>query len=634
MSDPPKSSIRLNLSSSGATTTSTASTRLATKRKRYTPVELPPYASASAAGTTVLHQQSQLNFLLHSGSWHVQAQTRLYITVKSPPQNNNDVCFALHLRGCCRLNQVRVESMKLKDNSNNAWYLEALPVQYYHGDPLEHVLIKPPTTYTIDDTTANNDNKYAFDADTQSSRGAAGMTTALRAASIASNMGELRFVVTTQQQQPASTTTTTPATAATALQQAWLALLTSDNTQNGRTVQELQAQLRQRSAAQRTARQTRIAQRLAKGQQNSFCVTLSYTIPGLQQLSNLGGLHVQHHNHVVFTTPGTVGDHQGPRTWLPCADSAAAHHRATHEMTVTVTAPVHLGISCIGGAGQDAGASAAVMHEPAVWEPALLGKELVEWFREQQQATSAPSAAPPHVIPPTTLLQDLQVTSFWCTHSWAPVPARSLGFALGPFKLLPDPEYFAAQTGDGEGIRQAYLATTAERKYLHLETASTELLSQTDFYVTPLTAAQRETIRSHDQAVVVSTAGVAHRALSLMRDVLALPTYRTVSYTQIWIPACGNEAHAFCGGGILDARLLCPVGGRLPYYAGGRDLQFWQARCAVRGWITSALPLGGRDDVGNGYLYALVESFIMSLYERGHGAQGEGLCLRGGLSRA
>jgi hypothetical protein len=126
-----------------------------------------------------------------------------------------------------------------------------------------------------------------------------------------------------------------------------------------------------------------------------------------------------------------------------------------------------------------------------------------------------------------------------------------------------------------------------------------------------------------------------------MRDVLALPVYRTTAYTQIWIPHAvhgGNTSGAladcpevqlnvFLGGAILDSRLLPPVpASRLPYYqgGGGRALQFQQARCAVRGWITAALPLGGHDDVGNGYLLTLVESLITSLYERGHGGWGEG----------
>jgi hypothetical protein len=49
-----------------------------------------------------------------------------------------------------------------------------------------------------------------------------------------------------------------------------------------------------------------------------------------------------------------------------------------------------------------------------------------------------------------------------------------------------------------------------------------------------------------------------------------------------------------------------------------------QARCIIRGWITATLPLGESDDVGFGYIYTLIESFLMSLYERGHGAFGEG----------
>jgi hypothetical protein len=123
-----------------------------------------------------------------------------------------------------------------------------------------------------------------------------------------------------------------------------------------------------------------------------------------------------------------------------------------------------------------------------------------------------------------------------------------------------------------------------------------------------------------------------------MRDVLAAPTYRTYSYTQIWIPSavhggCTSGAlhncpevliNPFLGGAIMDSRLLPPVGYRLPFYQGGRVLQFLQARCAVRGWITAALPVGGHDDVGTGYIFSLVESLIMSLYERGHGGQGEG----------
>jgi len=75
----------------------------------------------------------------------------------------------------------------------------------------------------------------------------------------------------------------------------------------------------------------------------------------------------------------------------------------------------------------------------------------------------------------------------------------------------------------------------------------------------------------------------------------------------------------------MDSRNLPPPGYRLPYYAGGRVLQFLQARCVIRGWITAALPMGTfYDDIGMGYIHSVFESFLMSLYERGHGAIGEG----------
>lgn len=149
---------------------------------------------------------------------------------------------------------------------------------------------------------------------------------------------------------------------------------------------------------------------------------------------------------------------------------------------------------------------------------------------------------------------------------------------------------------------------------------------------------QKEIIAGLDQSIILATAGVTHRALLFMKEVLALPVFRTVAYNQVWIP---NAVHGgstsgslnncpevsinpFLGGAIMDARLLPPVGHRLPFYHGGRVLQFLQARCAVRGWIISAIPLGGQDDVGQGYIHTLFESLIMSLYERGHAAHGEG----------
>ena len=59
-------------------------------------------------------------------------------------------------------------------------------------------------------------------------------------------------------------------------------------------------------------------------------------------------------------------------------------------------------------------------------------------------------------------------------------------------------------------------------------------------------------------------------------------------------------------------------------------VQLLQARIAVRGWVRAALPLGVDggdrpvDEIGDGYLHTLVEALIISLYERAHGAVGEG----------
>ena len=280
-------------------------------------------------------------------------------------------------------------------------------------------------------------------------------------------------------------------------------------------------------------------------------------------------------------------------------------------------------------------------------------------------------------------VQPTYVTSMFTSLSWLPCPTRSLGFAIGPFATLYDPEYFRLDHNDdddddddsdsemeimddgdetpghygpsslsleetakklGEGIRQLYFAPRDDRRWIH-SNVTDELIFGHEQPASPvrrpeLTTSQLQERKLLEKSILGSTSGVPNRALSLMRDVLALPSYRTSSYTQIWIPNAymsgdnsgGNMAgcpevggcNTFLGGAILDSTLLPPPGMRLPYYDEGRSLQFLQARNALRGWVRTALPLGGDDDVGQGYLHVLIETFLMSLYERGHGAFGEG----------
>jgi hypothetical protein len=449
-------------------------------------------------------------------------------------------------------------------------------------------------------------------------------------------------------------------------------------------------------------------------------ITIRYTLVlgGEGQDCHLGGLHAMTSNStpLVYTTAGTHGDHEGPRCWIPTVDSASTKHRASHELSIQVTAPMANGISIV-GMGEDLGVLENYLHDHPLRRRMTAEEEEEEGRRliarelgldhmkliqtaYGHKASSSSSTVEgssrnrsrhtptlPHVIPPDsttttttttaagggggggtvvsvapqiTLLDDIFVTSVWSSCSWSPIPARSLGFAIGPFRVLEDPEYFKAVAGEdssssststthesphavdaareqGEGIRQVYLAPIFARKHIHA-TANARLLPNTSIELTGLDQRQIKVLQGLDQSVITASVGVPHRALSLMRDSLAFPAFRTVSYTQVWIPHAvhgGSSSGAlhncpevlvnpFLGGAILDARLLPPVGHRLPYHQGGRVLQFLQARCAIRGWITAALPLGGRDDVGYGYIHVLIESFLMSLYERGHGAYGEG----------
>jgi hypothetical protein len=710
--------------------------------------------TAQASQFSLQHQVTNLHFLLERRRrWHCRGRTVLYLTrspsSQQPQQRQQDEggggdglhqFLALHLRGSCRVNDVRVEGC-CPGRSPPPGLQPAAVEAWTHGDPLRRVLIRPAGTYTADDGGDADDQRHRFDADAQSSRGAVGMTTGLRAASIAGNCGELRVTTAAAERSGPETAAAGAADGSTPSPQAakeralavWksdLLSTTSTTTQqqqqqqdegggdDGAVQKQLQQELQERSTERRDARLDLIAKRLAdascsccrsetgreKTDNNNtkkthaagaWKVTVRYDIPftaAIQQ--HLAGLHccsgvgntVETATPVLYTTAGTHGDHEGPRSWLPCLDSAAVQHRSTHQLTVTVTAGCTEGLTCV-GFGEDTGVSSTLLHGggdsssnmEAVKEQ--LGTDLVDWIQQVASQSEPPSSVGTvgaHVIPPdnnhgsTALLDSIQATNVWCTSTWTPVPVRSLGFAIGPFKVLEDPEYFgpAALGGqdvgeedaeeesfeerleeflesarkNGEGIRQVYFAPLFERKHIHVSTADRSLLPRhTRLYLPLLTASQEERAAELDATVTFGTTGVPHRALSLMRDVLALPTFRAASYTQIWIPGavhggatCGALHHCpevqvnpFLGGAIMDSRLLPPIRSRLPFHQGGRVLQFLQARCAIRGWITAALPIGGNDDVGMGYLYSLFESFLMSLYERGHGGFGEGGALGG-----
>lgn len=737
--------------------------------------EPPPPITTTAQARNIqnFHQKSALSFFLHRESpaseatWYARGVTSLYVVDDSIDYDGQrqqqpsttetttttvPVQLALHLRGSCHVDSVTVETVAAVAASGGRAATTAagatsrlvrLDSSYMHADPIERILLKPATSYTMDDvlqslkTNGSSSSSRRHEADSQIHRGAMGMTDAIRAASIASNLGELRIVASFDR----TTTTTTPpatsasASAASAAAQCWKRDLERPvvvDAFSGGVASRLHGQQEGRAADRRASRLELVANALANSPRAAK-VTIEYHIAlgGGHPAVHLGGIHALTGNLTphVYTTAGTYGDHEGPRCWIPIADSAGARHRASHEMTVQVTAAMQEGLSVV-GFGDDFGVQETMLHdreevygkaaastsdtmttmmdvdgeEDTDGETPLereLGKEYVAWLQSRclhyvttvkgERMSDAPHVIPPEVPGPSvapppsaslTPIDAILATSAWASCSWLPISPRSLGFAIGPWRILEDSEYFNSLVEDeeenngtssdddddeddddnnveggdvakedeeavdprdtarenGEGIRQAYFAPIFARNHIHAESANMALLPHTRFELTPLTSRQAELYKALDQSVLTSTVGVPHRALSLMRDVLALPAFRTVSYTQVWIP---NAVHggvtsgslhscpevmnnAFSGGAILDARLLPPVNHRLPYHHGGRVLQCMQARCAIRGWITAAVPLGARDDVGQGYILTLIESLIMSLYEQGHGAHGEG----------
>lgn len=761
------------------------------KRRRFDPPPLDKksqrhHVIAHADDVEVLHQKTSLSFFLHRSrtvssdgrqdcTWFAQGVTTLYLqinknkdtaSISAATKDNNSnadnsssaesktntkgadglVELSLHLRGTCHVKSVGVETVRRCESDgsqsppSSTHRLTKLRTTFQHFDPLQRVLLKPASSYTMDDVVqlAAADKPSAkpsdrrHQADSQSCRHAIGMTSAIRAASIASNMGELHVTTVDDSNvlgSGMSTITTSSSSAAddiviSHVEDVWKNDLAA-HVSSGDVQSRLSAQLSMRSAGRRANRIDYVASRLADDSNKiSMKVTVSYRIElGYPQkdvvgidsfVRHLGGIHAVTTKDTphIYTTAGVLGDHEGPRSWIPILDSASTKHRTSHEITIRVTAPMKDGISVI-GFGEDFGSSETILHDQLTVDSdhsvgagaehnllegleRELGADTVAWLRECSGHGGIDDKYSPHVIPPEssglfpriTPIDLILATNVWSSNSWLPISPRSLGFAIGPFRVLDDPEYinsvldedddqsdnegdgdgdvdkgqtkidqdasgsdteidvddassmdaFEKARANGEGIRQAYFAPIFSRKHIHANGSTMSLLPDTSISLSPLSQSQIDLCNELDKSVLTSTVGVPHRALSMMRDVLALPAFRTVSYTQLWIPnavqggATSGSLHncpevlcnPFLGGSIIDSRLLPPPNHRLPYHHGGRPLQFVQARCAIRGWITSAIPLAGRDDVGQGYIHYLIESFMMSLYERGHGAQGEG----------
>jgi hypothetical protein len=674
-------SIRLNLSASAAAVnaskanTGAPAATPASKRRRFQPPATLRPNIAHANNLDLLHQSTSLIFCFDKPasadkdpSWYCTATSTLYVRDESPaatvtPGAPSILPLALHLRKTAQVQTLTVESI----SKSNPTSLKPLQCSVQHLDPLERVLLKPPASF-CDDEGDEWTSKRRHQADSQSSRGAVGMTNAIRAASLASTLGELRISAVHQ-----PVTTAQHKANQVAIVDCWRRDLegsSSSSSGGGEARQALQEKLNTRTERPRQERIDHIVKLLSDPSSRSFKITVSYKLAlnsGAED-GHFGGIHASYAGQSphIYTTMGVYGDHEGPRSFMPVLDSASTRHRASRELYVQVTAPMKDGLSVV-GMGEDYGVQSTYLHEKNVNGSdsielmfGQIHSSMLREIFEGSAATSMSDSEGPHLIPPESetvvALESIYATSAWMSCSWLPISPRAVGFAVGPFRVLEDPEYFSpvdeedtseeaeysrealeSARENGEGIRQAYFCPIFARKLIH-QHADARLLPNTEFYISPMTKREKDMLEKLDQSVLTATAGVAHRALSLMRDILAFPAFRTVSYTQVWIPRAvhgGSTSGAlhccpevlinpFLGGAIMDSRLLPPPGHRLPYHQGGRILQMLQSRCAVRGWIISAVPLGGRDDVGHGYIYGLIESFIMSLYERGHGAHGEG----------
>lgn len=392
--------------------------------------------------------------------------------------------MALHLRGSsCQVTHVQVEAINERNYSTMA------PVQtsFWHMDPLAKILRKPATSYTMDDVVQTSPR---HEADSQCSRGAKGLTNSLRTASIASHLGELRI---STMAKPLKIDAKDQSKAIECWKKDLMEPPPHTAAAHGKALERIQQKRSDREGPRKQKRIDQIATDLAK--QKAACkVTVHYLI--LLGKEHLGGIHALAAGGTphVYTTSGVYGDHEGPRSWIPTLDSASTQHRASHDLTIQVTAPMRQGLSIV-GFGEDCGGSETYLHPrpaPDSTPDAQLSEELglhhVRMLHRiinanHQSALAQSSNNLPHIIPPdpssnVVSIDSLLATTVWTSASWLPISPRALGFAIGPFRVLEDPAFFHHSSmhdtsleaqdlreeaeearQNGEGIRQASTKT-------------------------------------------------------------------------------------------------------------------------------------------------------------------------------
>ena len=565
------------------------------------------------------------------------------------------------------------ESSTLNSNSNSPEVkLRSLHVSYNHFDPLAKVFYTSSKWMkkdfeNLNKQTRRNSNKpidnlietkpqLKYEGDAYCHHGSKRMMRSLRVASAASALGELRLIISNVTKTDNTTPSSSKAKNDAKIKETknfidlaeayWKKDLSGDETdidysaKNGyalnalrqrafddgisyirkrKRIDYISKELAFRSISKSDQLQTKKYKDSNKNKNdlnskyttaNAYKIVIRFHLPDPSLLKSSSGLHFvtpSIHNlsagacaPYVYTSCGIFGDHQGPRCWLPCLDSSSSKHRCSHELSIKVTAKREEGISIV-GCGEDFGQIDTVIRSHSSLDSAHLFGSCHDKFLQDFKAYH--DINEPHTLFATSILY---------TSVFTPIPARSLGFAIGPFLVCPDPEY-------QNDIRQIYIAPSFLRSQLH----SSQPLS---------------THKALNNAVIAGSSGVPLRALSLTREILGLPSFRSKNYTQIWLPACvdgGTSSggwhqcqsvayNSWIGGATLDSNLLPPQKHRLPFHAGGRVLQMAQARSAIMGWIVSSLPLGGEDDVGQGYIHALFCAQLMDIYERTHGGSGEG----------
>lgn len=362
-------------------------------------------------GTTVL-------YMIHHHAAPPDAKTNP-TTEQQQPNQPQYRSLALHFRPShsCQIEDLQVYTTTTTTNSNAYQLVPSSHVHHLHIDPLRKIL------------RSSSSSSSSYEADTQLSRGGSGFATSLRAAGVASHDGEFKIAfsipltITKGHKQEIIFTPDDKQQ----LQEVWkkdllqsVALSSSTDNLHPQQVSQplydtLQKNLHDKTSHRRNQRINLVSDLLSKASlsannknnnnnQLPLKIVIRWrllSIPYNQQPLQRGLCIISSPSqtpHIYTTSSYTRG-------WLPCIDSYFIFGKSSHEMFLSITANQEEGLSIV-SSGEDFVEDTVISYKKNKWK----------------------------------------VTHMVASSTYEAIPCHCLGFAIGPFQFLLDPECISTGT--------------------------------------------------------------------------------------------------------------------------------------------------------------------------------------------